>query len=237
MMLKTLLPLSAALLLNGCIIHVKNGPGSAPSHYDNQQLSLSATQLKSLKTHSEAGSLSIIGSDSVQTITVDAEIYAYDADDFTLTLQENGNRAELVAKASNSNNFQINSAGPKINLTVTVPNNLDLIVDDGSGHIEIKDMKGNIDIDDGSGSINIHGGNDIIIEDGSGSITVNDTRGDLDIEDGSGEVNVKDIAGAVTIDDGSGSINVNGAGSLFIEESGSGGLDIKNVKGTVEIDE
>ncbi|RZQ53563.1 hypothetical protein C1E23_07895 [Pseudoalteromonas phenolica] len=236
-MLKTLLPLSAAVLLSGCIVHVKSGPGSAPKYFDNQQLTLSAATLKTLDTEAGAGNLSIVGSDTATEITVDAEIYAYDAEDFTLTLKEKGSRAELIARASNSNNWQVNSPGPKINLTITVPTNLNLIVDDGSGNIEIKQVSGNIDIDDGSGSITIEGGNNIIIEDGSGSMTVNNTQGDLEIDDGSGEVSVNNIAGTVTIDDGSGSINVNGAGGLVIEDSGSGGLQIKNVKGKVEIDE
>jgi hypothetical protein len=236
-MLKTLLPLSAAILLSGCIVHVKNGPGSAPKYFDNQQLTLSAANLKLLETEAGAGSLSIVGSDSATDITVDAEIFAYSADDFTLTLKEKGNRAELVARASNSNNWQVNSPGPKINLTITVPSNLSHIIDDGSGEIEIKQVIGDIEIDDGSGSITINGGKNIEIEDGSGSITVNNAKGDVKIDDGSGDIYANTIIGTVTIDDGSGSINVNGAGGLVIEDSGSGGLQIKNIKGKVEIDE
>jgi len=236
-MLKTLLPLSAAVLLSGCIVHVKSGPGSAPKYFDNQQLTLSASSLQLLETEAGAGSLSIIGSDTATQITVDAEIFAYSADDFTLTLKQKGNRAELIARASNSNNWQVNSPGPKINLTITVPSSLGHIIDDGSGEIEIKQVNGDIEIDDGSGSIIIVGGKNIEIEDGSGSITVNNAKGDVKIDDGSGDIYANTIIGTVTIDDGSGSINVNGAGGLVIEDSGSGGLQIKNIKGKVEIDE
>jgi len=236
-MLKTLLPLSAAVLLSGCIVHVKSGPGSAPKYFDNQQLTLSASSLQLLETEAGAGSLSIVGSDTATEITVDAEIFAYSADDFTLTLKQKGNRAELIARASNSNNWQVNSPGPKINLTITVPSSLGHIIDDGSGEIEIKQVNGDIEIDDGSGSINIDGGKNIEIEDGSGSITVNNAKGDVKIDDGSGDIYANTIIGTVTIDDGSGSINVNGAGGLVIEDSGSGGLQIKNIKGKVEIDE
>lgn len=236
-MLKTLLPLGAAILLSGCIVHVKNGPGSAPKYFDNQQLTLSAANLKLLDTEAGAGNLSIVGSDSATDITVDAEIFAYSADDFTLTLENKGSKAELVARASNSNNWQVNSPGPKINLTITVPSSLGLIIDDGSGSIDIKQVSGDIEIDDGSGSIEISGGKHIEIEDGSGSITVNNTQGDLKVDDGSGDIYANEVLGTVTIDDGSGSINVNGAGALVIEDSGSGGLQIKNIKGKVEIDE
>ena len=236
-MLKTLLPLSAAILLSGCIVHVKNGPGSAPKFLDNQQLTLSAASLKLLETEAGAGNLTIVGSDTATDITVDAEIFAYSAEDFTLTLKDKGNRAELVARASNSNNWQVNSPGPKINLTVTVPSNLNLIIDDGSGDIEIKQVRGDIEIDDGSGSISIDGGQHIEIEDGSGEITVSNTQGNLKVDDGSGDIHANQILGTVTIDDGSGSISINGAGGLVIEDSGSGGLQIKNIKGKVEIDE
>lgn len=235
-MLKVLLPVSAALMLSGCIVHVK-GPGQAPKYQKSEQLELSAADITKLVADTDAGSFTLKGDSNTDKITVNANISAYSPTDYTLKLTQHGQRAKLVANASNSNTFQVNSAGPKIDLTITLPAHINLDLDDGSGPIVIEGLNSDIEIEDGSGSIKLVGAKNVEIDDGSGSVHVLNSSGDVSINDGSGEIQVKQTLGTVTIDDGSGSIDVDGAGALVIESAGSGGVNINNVKGEVKVEE
>ena len=75
----------------------------------------------------------------------------------------------ILATDCGSTTPRINFRTRVINLTVRVPKNMDVEVDDGSGEVKIAQINGNIQIDDGSGEINIR-----------------DIRGDVGIDDGSG---------------------------------------------------
>ncbi len=107
-----------------------------------------------------------------------------------------------------------------IHLDVTVPERLELAVEDGSGPVEIERV----------GSVTI--------VDGSGDLVVREIAGFVRIEDGSGGIRVRNVAGYAWITDGSGEIDIDGVeGNVTIAEDGSGEIEIRNVVGRVEIDE
>jgi hypothetical protein len=84
-----------------------------------------------------------------------------------------------------------------------------LTLDDGSGAIEVRGMRGNLEIDDGSGEIQIDG------------------------------IRVRDVSGTMRVgSDGSGNIDVDGIGGDFVVDSdGGGGIRYDTVKGRVSIPE
>ncbi|KTF13669.1 DUF4097 family beta strand repeat protein [Pseudoalteromonas sp. H105] len=249
------LPIATSLLLmSGCVVHISTGSANIEQQ---QQRTLSATQLQQLDIEAEAGSLKVIGSNTATEITVDATIYTANVDDpYILTLEQDGDKAVLTAKSHKASGmivYQGNS--PSIDLVVTVPNSFNLDIDDSSGDINIKGVLGDMDIDDGSGSIDIDQGHDLEIDDGSGdinlqnitgsieisdgsgSLAITNTKGNLTIEDGSGDIRLSKINGRVDIDDNSGSINAIDLGNALTIEDGSGDIYAEHINGLVTIED
>jgi hypothetical protein len=131
-----------------------------------------------------------------------------------LTLSRGG--SELRIEAETPDHSGIFSSA-KLDFDVTVPDNIALRVEDGSGDLTI-DNVGSTDLTDGSGGI-----------------IIRNVAGDLSVRDGSGDIKIDNVSGNVRISDGSGDINVSGAGSVEISNDGSGGVDIRNVKHDVHI--
>ncbi len=236
---------------------------------DTQILSLSADGIEELQIDCGAGFLQINGVEGLATIEVEAEIYIegmreskaqdFIEDNMNLSLRERGKTARLISNFDNSGfSFGLftgfRSVG--INLTIKVPKNMILDIDDGSGEIIIEDMANEIEIDDGSGDIeienvigrlditdgsgdirltNIEG--DIRLEDGSGELTFDNIKGNIDVDDGSGDVEFEKIIGSIELGDGSGEINATGIEGDFFINDGSGNIDLRDVTGDVEIDD
>ena len=204
-----------------------------PKLQDTQTLRLSAADLDLLKVDVSAGKLDITGEQNLNEIIVIAEIYQdKPLDNFELSLENTrSNDAKLITKIKQSGLLNSWNNDTRIDLTVRMPANLDLRIDDGSGSIQVNDTNGELDIDDGSGSIlvdNVLG--DVSIEDGSGSITISNLGGHLEINDGSGSIDINNVIGTVTVWDGSGSIDVQGAGDFVLKDDGSGSVNIENIQ-------
>jgi hypothetical protein len=226
-----ILSIAAAALLSGCVVYVGNGHAGDRQH-EERNLSLSAANLSQLVADTGAGKLDIIGEEGRDTIELQASIYYYDSEDIRLSLTSRCNDAVLEAGFASSVNG-MNS--PYIDVVVKVPARLALILDDGSGDI---DIRGNGKVVDGSGDLYISqlSGN-LTLEDGSGDAHIRQIKGNVSVEDGSGDLIISNIGGVVTIDDGSGDINIDGAGGLTIVDSGSGDLKINAINGPVQIND
>jgi len=224
-----------------------NLAGAAWGDYEEtRDLKVDTGGIDTLRVDAGAGYLQIVGVEGLDDIEVTATIVIDGEDDddalhiiesdMRLSLEKDGDTATLVAMFDNSG-WRFGDS-PLINLDVRVPSNLHLLVDDGSGSIDISKVRGDISLDDGSGSLRMTdvGGN-IEIDDGSGSIDVTGVGGDIRINDGSGSIDVRNVTGSVTVDDGSGGIDVRDVGKdLIIVDDGSGGLDYSNISGRVEDD-
>ena len=177
----------------------------------------------------QIGSLTLKGDAASDAIQVRAEIYQVSANDnytLRLTLQDD-NRARLVADAGSS----LGGGSDRIDLSITVPETLEVTITDGSGSLRVDTLAGDLKIEDGSGSIRISGiQGSVVVEDGSGSITVSEVSRNVSIEDGSGSISVMNTGGKVTVSDGSGSINVDGADAFELVDDGSGSVSTRNVR-------
>ncbi|QSX33550.1 hypothetical protein JYB87_17870 [Shewanella avicenniae] len=241
----TLLALSgAALLMAGW------GFNAHALEHEHRSLVLDASQIKALHAETGAGDLRIIGVEGQKEIQVEADIYRSTDAEPELSLQLEQGKAHFVAQFNGNVSW---GKSPYIDVVLTVPAEMTLSVDDGSGAIAIKNMHSDMKIDDGSGSLHIDGGNNLVIldgsgsielrnisgnialEDGSGSITIRDCAGDVKIDDGSGSIEVSQVAGKVTIHDGSGGISVTHANALNITESGSGEVSYRDIAGEVSV--
>lgn len=229
--------ISGILLLSGCVFHISP---SVASVKQTQQLTLPSNNLEYLTVLSGAGSLEIQGSNTATNISVDAIIYTADIDDeYELTLEKSGTQAKLVAQNKSNNGISFYSGqSPSINLVVTVPNTLNLDINDGSGDIVINAMQSNIDVKDGSGSIyvkNVVG--DLALNDGSGSIDIDNVSGNVAIEDGSGEMQVTNVTGVLNVEDGSGGITIKHINGAITVDDNSGDMLIEHIDSSVTIED
>ena len=217
---------------------------------ETRELSLSTNGIDLLEIDCGAGFLKIKGDSQADRIEVKADVYidVVDMKDFEkiakeqleLELKKEGKKAVLTANFGDKNSlisgFFSSSINKRIDLIVTIPERLNLSVDDGAGHITIKDVQGNIVLDDGSGSIEIvHSGGKVEIDDGSGDVKVRDIGGSINIDDGSGDLLCEEVKGDCIIDDSSGDITIIKAGGDVTVDDGSGAIEIDSVKGDVII--
>lgn len=235
-------------LLTICAAALAFMPGMAFAYdyeYEEQrELSIDASGLGELRIDAGAGSLEVTGRPGATSIDVDALVQVDgakgdEAREFIekrmrLELDQKGDRAVLVADFQNN----MSSKSGAIRLEVTVPEGIDIDVDDGSGSITIRRTMGSVVIDDGSGSITVSDAADVELDDGSGSIDVADASGTVRINDGSGSIKVRRVGGDVFVDDGSGSITVRDVqGNFTVIDDGSGSISHNNVMGSVDVPE
>jgi DUF4097 and DUF4098 domain-containing protein YvlB len=233
---KPLSLISSILLLSGCVFHISPSEAAVKQ---TQQLTLPSNNLEYLNVLSGAGSLEIKGSATATSIHIDATIYTANIDDeYALTLEQSAKQATLVAKAGGLKMMSFYSGeSPGIDLVITVPDSLNLDINDGSGDIIINAMQSNINVKDGSGSLSIHSAKNLSIDDGSGDINLENITGNLALTDGSGSIKINNVNGSATIEDGSGDMIIsNVQGSLTVED-GSGEIAINNVNGAVNVDD
>jgi hypothetical protein len=214
---------------------------------EKRDLSLDSEGVQTLQIEAGAGGLDVTGVPGTTKIVVAALIRVPDADadeaqqilseDLVLSLERNGASADLKAYFENSGRLFGNS--PSVSLEVRVPEGMSLDAEDGSGSLEVHNVRGDINLDDGSGSIQMtDSGGRLRVRDGSGSIIIKGAGGDIEIVDGSGSIAVARVQGSVTVEDGSGSIGVSEvSGDLFILEDGSGSIDYSAIAGRVETDD
>lgn len=204
---------------------------------EQRELQLDGASISSVRIDAGAGFLKIKGVQGLAQIKVIAELKV-NQDNFTLSLEKQGSTAELIADANPNNESNWWGDSPLINLTVELPMEMALKVDDGSGELNIANINGDIEIDDGSGAIilsEITGTLDV--KDGSGNFSLSNLTGPLTLDDGSGSINIQNVVGDVQIDDGSGAIFIEQvSGKVFVED-GSGAMTISNVKGHVTLDD
>jgi DUF4097 and DUF4098 domain-containing protein YvlB len=128
-------------------------------------------------------------------------------------------------------------SGPALDLTVTVPDNIPVEIEDSSGELRVTGTAA-LDLDDNSGDAEISDvGGALRVRDGSGGLDIHDVRGDVTIDDGSGEIDVRDVTGSVTVRDGSGSITARAvSGTVHVERDGSGGIRADDVGGDLIVE-
>ncbi|MGG1659052.1 DUF4097 family beta strand repeat-containing protein [Brevibacillus sp. NRS-1366] len=235
--------LLAAMGLAGC--------SSMEMVEEKRHLELPLESIEALDIQTESGDLVVKGDDQATAIKVEATIKKSQniaAEDIIVTLEKEGNTANLVSKTSGGFGIRYTD----IDLTVTIPSNLKVSIADGSGDIDIShlagsltieddsgdisitDVTGEVEIDDQSGDIKINNATALkLIHDESGNISLEDTGGDVEIQDESGDLRITKHNGSLTISDGSGNIDIDKvSGDVTILEDGSGDRKVKNVRGS-----
>lgn len=227
-------------------------------HTAPRQLAVSSDGVRVVEIRAGAGSLTVQGGagSSVRVSGTACSSSADDLEEIRLESSRRGDRLVVEAVFPDSRTWSFGwNVQRRLDFTVELPAHLPVVIDDGSGSIEVRnvaaveieDGSGGIDvrgvagavrIDDGSGEIVIRDAGSVHVNDGSGDIEIRSIRGDVVIEDdGSGGIEIADVTGNVVIEnDGSGSIAVRNVGGDFtLRNDGSGGVSVTGVRGRVSI--
>lgn len=205
-----------------------------------RSLTASAAGVTKVVIHADSGSLKVDGRPGATQIATTGTACTSD-DDFLdrMTLSQRRSGSTLYIEANipdKSVTFGFFQA--RLDFAVTLPDNVEVSIDDDSGWIKVANT-GALTIDDDSGSIevrNVRGS--VKIDDDSGEIDIQAVIGNVSISDDSGSISLKDINGSIEIEDDSGSIAVARVeGSLRIRNDDSGSISVANVKRDVMIDE
>ena len=210
---------------------------------ETRELSLDGTGIERLEIRSGHGFVIVKGEPGLDEITVSAEIRIpaqsrnkaemIKNEHLDLSLTSSGNTATLTGTFRDYIVLRGDSAS--VRLTVRIPDSTDVVIEDGTGFIEVTDLDANLNITDGSGSIDLNNiGGTVSIDDGAGWIDIDQVEADVTIEDRSGGISVSRVGANVSIDDGSGHINVRDVtGDLTLIDNASGRLRFSGVQGVV----
>ena len=204
---------------------------------------IDASAVRRLRVDVGAGTLDIRGTTSSSVIGVSARACASSRrllEGLDLVYEDNGSDIQLNSLPENAR-YSFSLFGLRyshIDVTLDLPSELILQIDDGSGPIKVSGMS-SLQLDDGSGGIQISNlSGDVYIDDGSGTIEIRDVQGHISVEDGSGGLKISDSNSVQVTDDGSGPIYIqNISQDVIIEEDGSGSIEIKTVGGNVRIED
>lgn len=217
-----------------------------------------ASGLTKIVVEARAGSLEVNGRASVGEVVASGTACSSDADfvkEINLRMHRSGSElhVEAIIPDRGHDFFPFDA---RLDFEVTVPAGIPVVVhdssgpmkianvgpamiDDSSGEIEIRGVRGNLTVHDSSGAVDIEDvSGDVTIEDGSGSMTIARVGGIVHVEDdGSGAIDIHDVKRDVTIDeDGSGGVRVTDVGGNFtIRRKGSGHVDYARVTGRVAV--
>jgi hypothetical protein len=208
-------------------------------HAEQRRAATPAAGITKVSVIARAGSLRVTGQPGAREIVANGTACASDKDylpGIRIETRRDGN--ELTIEAIIPEKTMIFGwYEAKLDLEISVPAEAQLSVVDGSGSVRIEGT-GPVTITDGSGEIEIRNVRGAVeVRDGSGSLEILNVTGNISIIDGSGSIGVNDVQGDVIVRaDGSGSIDVTDVrGDFIVQSDGSGGVDYSRVTGTIRI--
>lgn len=217
------------------------------AHEEFKDLTLDAAGINNLDINCGAGFCKVYGQKGLSEIKVEAQIIIkglnqekaqkYINEEVVLSLNKRGSTAYLVSNFRPHSHF-FSFRERAINITVSIPYEMNLEVDDGSGSLLIENIQGRLKLNDGSGEMQVRKINgDVKITDGSGDMKIFDIQGNLEIDDGSGNIEVTGIQGDLMVKDGSGNFKAVDIEGLVDIDDGSGNIRIKDALGDVRVDD
>jgi hypothetical protein len=231
--------IALAVILSACVAFTPAFADDCP-HRAERQAGVDAAGARSVRVEAGSGELRIEGRNGMARVEARGTACAAESgllDQIRIRGTRQGDVVVIkVDLPERSPSWSWNERA-RVDLTVELPRNLALSVNDGSGSAEIAHV-GALDVRDGSGELVITDvAGDLRVDDGSGSIEIRGVTGDVRLSDGSGSIDVQDVGGSVTVErDGSGSIDVAAVkGDFTVARDGSGGIAHTRVAGQVRI--
>jgi len=210
------------------------------AHEAERAATLAVSTGDRLHVIARAGSLRVEGRPGVREVRVRARACASSAElleQLTLETGRAGSEIRVEASQVDHEGFRLfGRSYAMLDMVLEVPEGMEARIEDGSGGAEVSGT-GALRIDDGSGELILRGIRGAIdLHDGSGEVTIDGVEGNVTIVDGSGELDVRGVTGSVNVRDGSGQIRVADVGGDFtVRADGSGGIEHRDVRGNISI--
>lgn len=223
-----------------CLVLPRGARAQSCEHEARRTATSAMSGVERVHVVSHSGSLEVRGVANATTASASGIACASSADlldDLRIEARRSG--STLIIEATHPDDgFRMGRTYARIDMVVQVPLGTAAIVEDGSGDVELAGL-GATRLEDGSGNViarDLRG--DFIVDDGSGNVEITGVAGSVEIDDGSGDIVVEDVRGSVAVDDGSGDIRIRRVGgSVRIGDDGSGDIRVSEVTRDVLIDE
>ena len=240
------LSLPAALLvalvgLSGCTPQKQSN--ARADYQTNLDRTIEGSRLRTLSLRTGAGSIEIVGEESRRTIEI-VGIVSTHAETFGEAKRIAG-EVRLNVQAEGTENPIVRVTEPRLSstdqyysydLTVKVPHNCQISLEDSSGPIEVGGLVSGLRIENESGPVSVEtvtGG--IVIQTAGNRTTVKDASGHLQIKDGAGDIDVAGVTGDVEIQDGGGKLVVQNVSGDVTASDNPTGAQMKNIDGDVTL--
>lgn len=160
--------------------------------------------------------------------TVTLELTHDYGNDYKPQIEQKGDRLVIKESDRGMNRGWSSTRSPK--WTLTVPDDMKIDFNTGSGDFMANDIKLNLDLNAGSGDIelvNMKG--EFLSNTGSGDVDIRGFEGYVKSNTGSGDVEVKDAKGDLNFNCGSGEISLNSAEGSISANVGSGEIEAEGI--------
>ncbi len=153
---------------------------------------------------------------------------------YTLDVSKEGNDVVVLADRERSL-FRL--GGSNIRFDITVPEQFNVDLDTGGGHIIVPDLQGFVRADTSGGAIQIgrivgH----VDVDTSGGRIEIDDVDGNVTANTSGGRISIADVTGDVSADTSGGSITIGNVGGDIFADTSGGNIDVGEGGGRVELD-
>ncbi|MEQ8924492.1 MAG: DUF4097 family beta strand repeat-containing protein [Fulvivirga sp.] len=193
--------------------------------YAQEKIEKNFTGINKVKLATGSGDC-ILKKSSDKSVKVVLEHF-YDTDKYSPTIEQQG--STLVIKEESRGSY----SGKSPIWTITIPDDVDVRMNTGSGDMMASGLKASIDMNAGSGDIELKNmSGDLRVNTGSGDLMVDKYDGDLRVNTGSGNMDVTTINGDIRLNAGSGDISIRGAIGGIYANVGSGDIKADDIEVT-----
>ena len=232
--MRAVLALPILLLAPGCIVI----EGSECRHSEPREAVLpAAAGVRTVEVRALAGSLSIAGQSGAGEVRAEGVACARrrrDLESIDLEARREGDRIVIEAVIAQA----ARRRGARLDLSIRAPADVELVVSDTSGVVEIVGVE-SVKLDDASGDVWLERiAGDVVVIDRSGDVEVYDVGGALRVDDGSGDVVIRGAAAVTIVSDGSGDLEIEDVvGDVTILDDGSGDIEVRRIGGDLRVDD
>lgn len=224
--------------------------------------SFNASDIKNLDIRTSGGGIEVTGSDASQAVVEvyikgnggnrnlsDSEI-AERLEDFTLTVEKNGNTLVAIAKSNRNNNWK---RGLSITFKIKSPVNVDTEIMTSGGGIHLTNLEGNLNFNTSGGGLHLanlggdikgrtSGGgihakdcrDNINLHTSGGGIDVTDSEGEMDLHTSGGGIKLAHLTGKINAHTSGGGIRVNGIRGELITGTSGGSIRLADISGSLK---
>lgn len=206
--MKSLLYRASAILLTICFV-------SICTISQAQDVSKTFKGVKKIKLNTSAGDC-ILKKGSNADVQVNLT-YTYSDNSFTPVMEQDGTTLTL------KEDFNRGSTSGSSKWTLTIPENMDMTFNTGSGNLTVTDLTLEISSNTGSGDLDLQRTNGKFrFNTGSGNAKLEGSKGEVNINAGSGDITATAIEGSLSMNTGSGDIKLTDSKGSFSANTGSG---------------